>query len=187
MFLDDTRLQPGVAEPDEILKRRRYFDVDRFKAAVEIFITAQEILVDNASYPTERRSPRTATFTARSGSVTPISAALLMSRACPTTATKDAAMAASITAIMHCHAYTQSARIAQPTWARSRLTRRIASRCCKSSKCTATRLATIHGSCPEYLRDAAQACRRGGGGARPSLGYRNAQVTVLAPTGTIGS
>ena len=47
------RLQPRLAEPDEVQASDGAFDVERFKAAVRIFITAQEILVDNASYPTK--------------------------------------------------------------------------------------------------------------------------------------
>jgi len=54
VFLNNTALQPGVVESDEIqtLVEDGKFDVERFKAAVRIFITAQEIIVDNASYPT---------------------------------------------------------------------------------------------------------------------------------------
>jgi len=51
-------VQPGLAQFDEVQAPERHFDVERFKAAVRVFITAQEILVDNASYPM-RRSPKT--------------------------------------------------------------------------------------------------------------------------------
>jgi hypothetical protein len=67
-------VQPGVAEPDEVHAPDGTFDVELFKAAVEVFITAQEIVVDNASYPTEE-SPATAISTAPLASATPTSAA----------------------------------------------------------------------------------------------------------------
>ena len=49
------RLQPGVAEPAQVPERRAAsFDVEAFKRAVEITILAQEIIVDNAKYPSEK-------------------------------------------------------------------------------------------------------------------------------------
>ena len=62
------------------------FDVEGFKAAVEVVFTAQEILVGNADYPTEQ-SPRPAAASASSASATPTSARCSWRSACPTTAT----------------------------------------------------------------------------------------------------
>jgi ribonucleoside-diphosphate reductase alpha chain len=45
-------VQPGVDQPDEVRARDGEFDAALFAKACETFITAQEILVDNASYPT---------------------------------------------------------------------------------------------------------------------------------------
>ena len=50
------------------------FDVERFKAAVRIFITAQEIIVDNASYPDQRNRGELARLPHASGLVMQISA-----------------------------------------------------------------------------------------------------------------
>ena len=53
MFLDNSACNLASLNLMKFLREDGTFDVERFKAAVEIFITAQEILVDNASYPTE--------------------------------------------------------------------------------------------------------------------------------------
>ena len=67
-------VQPGVDQPDEVRAReRRRVRRGRVRGACRTLITAQEILVDNSSYPT-RRSTRTATTSVRSGSATPTSA-----------------------------------------------------------------------------------------------------------------
>jgi ribonucleoside-diphosphate reductase alpha chain len=53
MFLDDTACNLASLNLMKFMREDGAFDVDRYKAAVEVFITAQEILVDNASYPTD--------------------------------------------------------------------------------------------------------------------------------------
>src|SRR6201999_261050 len=53
LFLDNTACNLASLNLLKFKKADGAFDVERFKAAVRIFITAQEILVDNASYPTK--------------------------------------------------------------------------------------------------------------------------------------
>ena len=51
LFLDNTACNLASLNLMKFKKADGAFDVERFKAAVRVFITAQEIIVDNASYP----------------------------------------------------------------------------------------------------------------------------------------
>ena len=88
------------------------FDVDSFKHAVRIAITAQEILVDNASYPTEK-------ITENSPLLRPLGlgyanlGALLMSRGLPYDSDEGRAFAGAITALMTGEANRVSSEIAE--------------------------------------------------------------------------
>ena len=82
-------LQPGEPEPEEVPGAGRPLQRRPFRKAAAIFITAQEILVDHASYPTPR-SRKTATSTARWGSAMPTWAACSCRWPFPTTATQAA-------------------------------------------------------------------------------------------------
>ena len=74
MFLDDTACNLASLNLLKFLGSNDQFDVDGFRHAVDVTITAQEILVDNASYPDASESRRIRTTIARSDSATPISA-----------------------------------------------------------------------------------------------------------------
>ena len=54
MFIDDSACNLSSINLMKFRRDDGSFDAERFRAAVRIFITAQEILVDHASYPTER-------------------------------------------------------------------------------------------------------------------------------------
>ena len=87
------------------------FDVERFKAAVRIFITAQEILVDNASYPTKEIAENSHIFRTLGLGYANLGS-LIMSYGLPYDSDEGRALAGAITAIMTGHAYEQSADIA---------------------------------------------------------------------------
>ena len=87
------------------------FDVERFKAAVRIFITAQEILVDNASYPTKEIAENSHIFRTLGLGFANLGS-LCMSYGLPYDSNEGRALAGAITAIMTGHAYEQSAEIA---------------------------------------------------------------------------
>ena len=167
------RLQPRLAEPDEVQDARTAaFDVERFKAAVRIFITAQEILVDNASYPDQgdrRELPHLPHPRSRLRQPRRAHHEL---RAAPTTRDEGRALAGAITAIMTGHAYEQSAEIAADHRALPRLPRRplrrcdetaatrtTSSPCSRSSSCTARRSRrSSRASEFGYLKDEARKC-----------------------------
>ncbi len=87
------------------------FDVERFKAAVRIFITAQEILVDNASYPTKDIAENSHIYRTLGLGYANLGS-LCMSYGLPYDSDEGRALAGAITAIMTGHAYEQSAEIA---------------------------------------------------------------------------
>jgi ribonucleoside-diphosphate reductase alpha chain len=87
------------------------FDVDSFKAAVEVVFTAQEILVGNADYPTRKIAENTRRFRQLGLGYANLGA-LLMAQGLPYDSAAGRAWAAAITAVMTGHAYATSARTA---------------------------------------------------------------------------
>jgi ribonucleoside-diphosphate reductase alpha chain len=184
MFLDDTACNLASLNLMKFMKKDGQFDIERFKSAVRVYITAQEIIVDNASYPTEQIARNSHIYRTLGLGYANLGG-LLMSLGLPYDSDEGRAIAAAITAIMHCHAYSQSATIAGNMGAFEDYERnrdsmlevigmhRDASR-------------DINPACPAYLRDAAKQCADEALELGQRFGYRNAQVTVLAPTGTIG-
>jgi ribonucleoside-diphosphate reductase alpha chain len=183
MFLDDSACNLASLNLMKFLREDGSFDVDRFQAAVEIFITAQEIIVDNASYPTECIALNSHRFRPLGLGYANLGS-LLMGLGLPYDSDEGRAIAGAITAIMHLHAYTQSARMAEKTGAFEGFA---ANRESMLGVMEMHRDAVkrIHPSCPEYLREAAQRCGDTAVELGRRYGYRNSQVTVLAPTGTI--
>jgi ribonucleoside-diphosphate reductase alpha chain len=173
------------------------FDVERFKAAVRIYITAQEILVDNASYPTKEIAENSHIFRTLGLGYANLGS-LIMSYGLPYDSNEGRALAGALTAIMTGHAYEQSAEIAASVgpFAGYR-----DARCAHISKPLAkdnvdSMLGVIkqHRDAVEdihpsdefgYLKTEARKCWDGALERGTKSGYRNAQVTVLAPTGTI--
>jgi adenosylcobalamin-dependent ribonucleoside-diphosphate reductase len=161
------------------------FDVEAFRAAVRILITAQEIIVDNSAYPTERICDNSHNFRPLGLGYANLGA-LLMSLGLPYDSDAGRAYAAIITAIMHGEAYRQSAIIARdcgapfPGFALNREPMLEVMRMhadalnqIQSEYVPASMLQTAREIYQEMLQLGEQ------------YGYRNAQVTVLAPTGTI--
>ena len=173
------------------------FDVERFKAAVRIFITAQEILVDNASYPTKNIAENSHIFHTLGLGYANLGS-LIMSYGLPYDSDEGRALAGAITSIMTGHSYEQSAAIAVGMGA---FPGYHDARCAHVSKPLAkdnvdSMLGVIqqHRNAVEqiqpsaefnYLKEEARNCWNGALERGRKAGYRNAQVTVLAPTGTI--
>ncbi|OQA26608.1 MAG: Vitamin B12-dependent ribonucleotide reductase [Verrucomicrobia bacterium ADurb.Bin345] len=184
MFLDDSACNLASLNLMRFLREDGTFDVERFRAAVEIYITAQEILVDNSSYPTERIALNSHLFRPLGLGYANLGC-LLMALGMPYDSDEGRAMAGAVTGLMHFSAYAQSARIAEQRGTFEGFEQN------KESMLDVLRMHReaadrIPAACPDYLLKAA----RTAGDAAVSLGgrfgLRNAQVTVLAPTGTIG-
>src|SRR5476651_2517875 len=173
------------------------FDVERFKAAVRIFITAQEILVDNASYPTKDIAENSHIFRTLGLGFANLGS-LCMSYGLPYDSDEGRAMAGAIASIMTGHSYEQSAETAAAMGAFKGYED---ARCAHVSKPVekdniASMLGVIklHRDAVEeiqpsaefnYLKTEARKTWDGALAKGKQFGYRNAQVTVLAPTGTI--
>ncbi|MGA2788268.1 MAG: vitamin B12-dependent ribonucleotide reductase [Verrucomicrobiota bacterium] len=173
------------------------FDVERFKAAVRIFITAQEILVDNASYPTKEIAENSHIFRTLGLGFANLGS-LCMSYGLPYDSNEGRALAGAITAIMTGHAYEQSAEIAANIGAfpgyRDARCAHVSKPLAKDNVDSMLGVIQLHRAAVEqiqpsqefnYLKDEARKTWEGALAKGRQHGYRNAQVTVLAPTGTI--
>jgi ribonucleoside-diphosphate reductase alpha chain len=173
------------------------FDIERFKAAVRIYITAQEILVDNASYPTKDIAENSHIFRTLGLGFANLGS-LCMSYGLPYDSDEGRALAGAITAIMTGHAYEQSADIAATTGAfagyRDSRCAGVPSPVAKDNVASMLGVIRLHRTAVEeiqpsaefnYLKDEARQCWDSALAKGREHGYRNAQVTVLAPTGTI--
>ncbi len=186
MFLDDSACNLASINLMKFVDDAGEFDFDGFEAACKTFITAQEILVDNSSYPT-------ASIARNSHAYRPLGlgyanlGALLMSRGLPYDSDAGRDYAAAITAIMHGSAYAQSARVARdhggpfPGYEKNR---EPMLRVMKKHRAALKDIDKTAVPKPMYnkARDIWNECVELG----EAHGYRNAQSTVLAPTGTIG-
>ena len=187
MFLDDSACNLASLNLMQFLHAdTNEFDVSAFRAAVVTLITAQEIIVDKASYPTE-------VIERNSHDYRPLGlgyanlGALLMSRGVPYDSEEGRSCAAAITALMTGEAYAQSARVARdhrgPFAGYSR-NREAFLRVMRKHR---SALKDVNASCvPDDLYRAAASSWDDAVELGDAHGYRNAQTTVLAPTGTIG-
>ena len=185
MFLDDTACNLASLNLMKFLGPNGTFDVEAFHHAVDITITAQEILVDNASYPTPKIAENSHNFRPLGLGYANLGA-LLMSLALPYDSEGGRDMAGAVTALMCGEAYAQSARIAERLgpfsgFAVNREPMLDVIRMHRDS------LRPIK---PENVQPALLAGARQAWDDALALGerhgYKNSQVTVLAPTGTIG-
>ena len=113
-------MQPGFLNLMKYLGRHGQFDVESFKHAVDVTITAQEILVDNASYPTPKIAENSHNFRPLGLGYANLGA-LLMSMALPYDSDEGRDVAGAITRSMCGEAYAQSARVAERLGAIPRL------------------------------------------------------------------
>jgi ribonucleoside-diphosphate reductase alpha chain len=185
MFLDDTACNLSSLNLTKFLGEDGEFDIAGYRHAVEIFFTAQEILVDLSSYPTKGIAQNSHDYRplglgyANLGTV-------LMLLGIPYDSEKGRAIAGALTAILCGHAYATSARIASSKgafagYAKNREPMLRVMRMHQDAAYSINR-----DVCPESLWRAA--CEDWDDVVKTGemFGFRNAQATVLAPTGTIG-
>jgi len=185
MFLDDTACNLASINLMKFMGSSGQFDVTAFKQAVDVTITAQEILVDNASYPTPRIADNSHAFRPLGLGYANLGA-LLMSMALPYDSDEGRDVAGAVTALMCGEAYAQSARIAEkmgafPGYEVNREPMLDVVRMHRDA---------IRGIKPEHVQPelflAAQESWDSALQHGEKHGFKNSQVTVLAPTGTIG-
>jgi ribonucleoside-diphosphate reductase alpha chain len=185
MFLDDTACNLASINLMKFMGSSGQFDVTAFKHAVDVTITAQEILVDNASYPTPRIAENSHNFRPLGLGYANLGA-LLMSMALPYDSDEGRDVAGAVTALMCGEAYAQSARIAEkmgafPGYEVNREPMVDVIRMHRDA---------MRGIKPEHVQPelflAAQESWDNALQHGEKHGFKNSQVTVLAPTGTIG-
>jgi ribonucleoside-diphosphate reductase alpha chain len=197
LFLNDTACNLASLNLMKFKRADGSFDVERFRAAVRVFITAQEILVDRASYPTEAIAANSHIFRSLGLGYANLGS-LIMSYGYGYDSDEGRGLAGAITAVMTGEAYTVSAELAAqvgpfPGYHDARsfsVTQPLAPDNVGSMLEVIRRhrdaVEQIDPTCPEELRACARSCWERALAAGEAHGYRNAQVTVLAPTGTIG-
>src|SRR5213596_3597278 len=111
MFLDDTACNLASLNLMKLCNDAGELDVPAYKRAIETTILAQEIIVDNASYPTEKIALNSRNFRPLGLGYANLGA-LLMSMGIPYDSDQGRALAGALTAVMCGQAYLTSARLA---------------------------------------------------------------------------
>jgi ribonucleoside-diphosphate reductase alpha chain len=185
MFLDDSACNLASLNLMKFVGADGTFDVEAFRHAVDTVILAQEILVDNASYPTEKIAKNSHDFRPLGLGYANLGA-LLMSLGVPYDSDSGRDFAAAVTAIMCGQAYLTSARVAESVGP------------CPGypeNEESFLEVIRMHWNAvnsidskrvPPHMFKSAEECWRSAYELGCRTGYRNAQMTVLAPTGTIG-
>ncbi len=185
MFLDDTACNLASLNLMKFLDDEGSFQIEAFRRAVDTMILAQEIIVDRASYPTEKIARNSHIFRTLGLGYANLGA-LLMSRGLPYDSDAGRAYAAAITALMCGEAYRQSALVAEKKgpFAGFEPNREPMLRVIEKHRHHVGLIEAEH--VPADLYAAAKAVWDEAAELGRQFGYRNAQVTLLAPTGTIG-
>ncbi len=183
MFLDDTACNLASINLMKFREDDGTFDVEGFEHACRIFFVAQEILVGNASYPTDRIAENSHRFRPLGLGYSNLGS-LIMTSGNGYDSDAGRGLCGALTAILHGSAFRASAELAavvgpfddyadnEEPFMRVMAMHRNA-------------VEDINDECPEYLKSAArnvwdEVLKKG-----EKHGFRNAQATVLAPTGTI--
>ncbi len=185
MFLDDSACNLSSLNLMKFRTETADFDVDSFRHACGILITAQEILVGNASYPTPAIAENSHDYRPLGLGYANLGA-LLMANGLPYDSDKGRAYAAAITAIMTGAGYKQSAEIARQIGPFPGYHRNREPMLAVMQKHADAVKAIDRAHAPCGLVDAAEETWTECLSLGARFGYRNAQATVLAPTGTIG-
>ncbi|USN51968.1 MAG: vitamin B12-dependent ribonucleotide reductase [Myxococcales bacterium] len=188
MFLDDSACNLASINLLKFLNQDGTFDVGGFEHAVALTILAQEIFVDHASYPTKKIEENSHKFRPLGLGYANLGA-LLMSLGLAYDSDQGRAVAAAITALMGGYAYKTSAVIAHAMKAFAGY---------NENKDSFLDVMSLHQKglkrsefdyLPKNLKPVFQAAKKSWSDVislGKTYGFKNAQVTVLAPTGTIG-
>ncbi len=161
------------------------FDVEGFRSTVEVVFTAQEIIVGNADYPTERIAESSRRFRQLGIGYANLGA-LLMAQGLPYDSAGGRAWAASITALLTGHAYATSARTAARMGPFAGYTdnRDAMLGVLRMHRDAASKI--DEELVPPELLSAAQESWDAAVELAETVGVRNSHASELAPTGTIG-
>jgi ribonucleoside-diphosphate reductase alpha chain len=185
MFLDNSACNLASLNLMKFRTDDGGFDVERFVQGVRTTITAQEILVDRASYPTPAIEQNSIDYRPLGLGFANLGA-LLMAKGLPYDSEDGRNYAGTITSLMHGEAYAQSSRIAElrgPFAGYHRNQKPMLRVIGKHRKAAKT---IAKSGVPAEMRTASKKVWDECYALGQKHGYRNGQVTVLAPTGTIG-
>ncbi len=184
MFMDDSACNLASLNLMKFRRPDGSFDVEAFRRAVRIIIIAQELLVDHGSYPTEKIARNSHWFRALGLGYANLGS-LLMSLGLPYDSDQGRTLAAVISSVMTGTAYSVSAELAEHLGSFAGF---------EQNRDPMLKVIGMHRDavrdinaeyCPDYLFHAAQMAWNQALDKGKKRGFRNAQVTVLAPTGTI--
>jgi ribonucleoside-diphosphate reductase alpha chain len=184
MHIDDSACNLASLNLMKFVNEKLEFDVDGFRHAVDVLITAMDVIVDNSSYPTQEIAQNASDYRQLGLGYANLGA-LLMAMGLPYDSKAGREYAAAITALMHGEAYRQSTRIASvlKPFAGYAKNREAMLKVIEKHRSHAHRLDPSLVPLPLYsvIRDLWEETLELG----QEFGYRNSQATVLAPTGTI--
>jgi len=182
MSLDDTACNLASINLMKFRQEDGLFDAERFVAASRIFFIAQEIIVDRASYPIKKIAENSHKYRAIGLGYSNLGS-LIMSLGLPYDSDEARGMCSVLTALLHGAAYQTSAELANTVGPFEAFSR---------NREPMLRVVDMHweavnriGNCPSYLKRYAQKLWDDVRNSGSRYGFRNAQATVLAPTGTI--
>ncbi len=187
VFLDDSACNLASINLMKFRGEGGNFDVERFKKAVRTIIIAQDLAVDGGSYPTEKITENSHNFRPLGLGYANLGA-LLMSYGLPYDSDEGRNVASAITAIMTGEAYRTSAEMAKTVGPFSMF---------EKNRAPMLEVIKMHREAVKkidvnkmpsglrYLTSEAWECWSDALELGEKYGYRNAQVSVMAPTGTI--
>ncbi|HEY3392503.1 MAG TPA: vitamin B12-dependent ribonucleotide reductase, partial [Lacipirellulaceae bacterium] len=183
MFLDDTACNLASINLMKFRRPDGTFDTERFKAASRIYFIAQEILVDHASYPTADIARNSHLFRPLGLGYSNLGS-LLMAAGVPYDSDEARGVCGAVTALLHGAANLASAELSEAVgpFEEYEKNREPFLRVMQMHR---DAVEEINSECPDYLCEAAARVWDEVLAAGRVHGFRNAQATVLAPTGTI--
>jgi len=184
MHLDDSACNLASLNIMKFRSPNGEFDPESFARAVDVFITAMDIIIDNSSYPTERITKNAKAFRELGLGYANLGA-YLMSRGLPYDSEEGRATAAAITALMTGEAYRMSAQISEKMgpFAGYEKNKEAMLNVIAKHELSLDNVNTK--LVPEKLFSAAEKAWKEAHELGRKHGYRNSQATVIAPTGTI--
>ncbi|MDR2116064.1 MAG: vitamin B12-dependent ribonucleotide reductase [Planctomycetaceae bacterium] len=182
MSLDDTACNLASINLMRFRQEEGLFDAERFIQACRIFFIAQEIIIDRASYPIKKIAENSHRFRAIGLGYSNLGS-LIMSLGLPYDSDEARGLCSVLTALMNGAAYRTSAELAGVVGDFEAFA---------ANREPMLRVIDMHwdavnriGNCPNYLKKRAQRLWDEVRNSGSRNGFRNAQATVLAPTGTI--
>ena len=185
MFLDDSACNLSSLNLTKFLREDGSFDVEGYRHAIRVFFVAQEILVDFSAYPTKGIAKNSHDYRPLGLGYANLGT-LLMLLGIPYDSDAGRSVAGALTSILSGHAYKVSAEMARAKGPFNGFAKNREPMLRVMGMHRDAAYAIDRDNCPEPLFRAACADWDDAVQLGRDHGYRNAQATVLAPTGTIG-